>query len=118
MAIWPELLPQKLLREGNSEGLGDGLIETQPDQGPPISRPRSTAVTRPLAGAINCSGAQLDALIAFYNVELAMGALPFTFPAPRGGGSLLVKFLKGSQPTWSETGPDVYRVPISLLILP
>lgn len=118
VAVWPETLPQKLLRQGNSEALGDGLIETQPDQGPPQTRRRFTAVVRPLTGAMNMSGAQIAALIVFREVDLIGGALPFLFPAPRGGDALLVKFPKGGAPSWSEIGADLYRVSINLTILP
>ena len=40
---WPETLPQ-CLNVGYAEGIGDNLIETQPDVGPPISRRRASAV--------------------------------------------------------------------------
>lgn len=116
--VWPVSLPQELMRAGNSGGLGDGLIETQPDSGPPTSRPRFSAIAEPLAGAMNMTTAQLAALKTFYKTTLAQGALPFTFPDPLGGDDILVKFPKGSQPTWQEVAPDTYRVAISLLILP
>jgi hypothetical protein len=118
MDSWPDSLPQRLLREGNSEGLGDGLIETQPDAGPPQSRQRFSATAGSLAGAMNCSGAQLDTLLTFFRTTVSGGSLPFNFPNQRGAGEILVKFAKGGQPQWSETGPDVYRVSINLVTLP
>lgn len=116
---WPLTLPQRFLREGNSFTLGDGLIETQPDIGPPISRPRSTAVVDEIAGAMMLTEAQLVTLKAFYRVALAQGALAFNFPdQSTANGSILVKFGKGRAPRWSESAPDTYRVQFTLMVLP
>ena len=116
---WPGTLPQRLLREGNSGSLGDGLVETQPDIGPPISRTRSTAVVDELAGTMLLSEAQLSTLKTFYRTTLGQGALAFNFPDQSAANTLaLMKFPKGRGPRWSEVGPDLYRVQISLVVLP
>lgn len=116
---WPLTLPQCFIR-GYSEGLADALAEVQPDTGPPISRARSSAMPRPLSGQMRMTRAQIAALKTFYEVTLDRGALPFEFPDPTavGGGTLLVKFAKGDQPSWQETAGGVYRVSISLTVLP
>ena len=58
-------------------------------------------------------------LKAFYRATLAGGSLPFNFPDQTAANNpVLVKFSKGRAPRWSEVGPDVYRVQISLLVLP
>lgn len=114
---WPAELPQ-CFNIPYSDGLGDGLAETQPDVGPPMSRRRTTAVTRPLSGSMRMTRAQLATLRTFFNTTLFLGALPFTFTDPTFGGEILVKFPKGSQPSWQQTSPGVYRVSISLMVLP
>lgn len=115
---WPVTLPQ-CLNVGYSEGLADNLIETQPDAGPPISRRRSTAGVRPLSGQMKMTRAQIATLKTFVHTTLMEGALPFTFDDPTAtGGTLLVKFVKGSLPSWQQIGGGVYMVSISLTVLP
>lgn len=114
---WPATLPQ-CLNVGYSEGLADGLIETPPDQGPPISRRRSSAAPRPLSGQMRMTRAQIAALRTFVDTTLLGGSLPFSFTDPTAGGTLLVKFVKGSLPNWQQIGAGVYRVNISLTVLP
>ena len=114
---WPSDLPQ-CFNVGYADGEGDGLLETQPEMGPPITRQRSTAVVRPLAGSMRMTRAQLATLHTFFRTTIAGGALPFSFPDPTFGGTILVKFPKGSQPTWQQTRPGVYQVNIKLVVLP
>ncbi len=114
---WPSDLPQCLV-VGYADGEGDGLIETQPDVGPPITRRRSAAVVRPLSGSMRMTKAQIAILSTFFRTTLAGGALPFSFPDPTFGGTILVKFPKGSQPSWQQTAVGFYRVNVSLVVLP
>lgn len=114
---WPAGLPQCLV-VGYSDGEGDGLVEYSPDMGPPISRQRSTAVTRPLSGSMRMTRAQIAILNTFVKTTLLGGSLPFNFTDPTFGGTILVKFPKGSLPSWQQTGPGKYRVNISLSVLP
>lgn len=116
VGAWPAALPQ-CFNMGFSSGLGDGLAEVTPDVGPPIARRRALAVTRPLAGVMRMTLAQKAALQTFYEVTLDMGALPFNFP-DQEGGTVLVRFAKGSQPTWLQTARGVYRVNITLVVMP
>lgn len=115
--VWPETLPQ-CLNVGYAEGIGDNLIETQPDVGPPISRRRASAVSRSLAGQMRMTRAQIATLRTFVDETLIGGALPFLFADPTASGSLLVKFAKGSMPSWRDAGGGVYSVNISLTVLP
>ena len=117
--VWPLSLPQ-CFNLGYAEAFGDALLEVQPDLGPPISRRRSSAVSRPLSGQMRMTRAQLATLKTFYEATLDRGALPFRFPDPTaiGGGDLLVKFAKGDQPSWQQTGAGVYRVSIVLTVMP
>ena len=114
---WPSNLPQCFI-VGYADGEGDGVIETQPEIGPPISRQRSTAVVRPLAGSMRMTRAQVAIMHTFVTAALAGGSLPFSFPDPTFGGTILVKFPKGSLPNWQQTRPGVYLVNIKLSVLP
>lgn len=62
--------------------------------------------------------AQLAILKTFYETTLIGGSLPFTFPDPSFGGTILVKFPKGGQPSWQQVNASVYRVNITLSVLP
>ncbi len=114
---WPATLPQ-CFNIGYADGEGDGLLETDPDIGPPITRPRTTASVRALSGPMRMTKAQIGILSTFYRTTLLRGALPFSFPDPTFGGTVLVKFLKGDQPAWQQTAPGVYSVSIKLAVLP
>lgn len=101
-----------------SEGVSDNLLETSPDQGPPISRRRSTSAARPLAGVMTCTAAQIAIFRSFYDTTIMGGALPFEFPDQMQSGSILVKFTKQSPPTWRAAGWDSYDLSLNLLVLP
>lgn len=115
---WPNTLPQQLQLSGASLGMGDGLVEYAPQQGPSISRRGTTAVMRPLVGAMVLSNAQVDIWEAFFYTTIANGALPFTFPDPRTGAAVLVKFTKQSQPSLVPLGADNFRLSLSLMVMP
>jgi len=115
---WPSELPQCLI-VGYSEGLGDGALEYKPDQGPAISRRRTTAVTRLLSGQMRMTRAQISGMRAFIDTTLLGGTLPFEFPDPTViGGTLLVKFGKGELPSWQQVTGGIFRVNLSFTVLP
>jgi hypothetical protein len=116
--VWPVGLPQALQQQGFSEGLADGLIETQPDVGPPTSRRRTTASVRHMSGTMMVTSAQIATLKTFVNTTILGGALAFNFPDQLQSGTLLVKFPKGGLPSWSSLGGDTYSLSLTLLILP
>lgn len=116
---WPGTLPQALQADSAfSEGVADGLLETQPDVGPPITRLRSTASARPMTGTMMVTSSQIATLKTFVNTTILGGALPFNFPDQLQAGTLLVKFPKGSLPKWTALGGDNYSLQLSLTILP
>src|SRR5262249_16088154 len=117
---WPNNLPQALQLRGASIGVGDGLVEYDPDIGPPITRRPTTAVVRPSAGAMTCRGAQMASFLAFLDTTIAGGALPFHFPDPLTDGAqvLLVKFSKKSLTSIVPLGDDNFQLPLSLMVLP
>lgn len=114
---WPADLPQCFVL-GYSEAVADGLVETQPEIGPPISRSRTSSAPRPLSGQMRMTRAQIATLRTFVDETIGRGALAFEFPDPTADGTLLVKFQKGSLPGWQQTAPGVYLVNIVLLVLP
>jgi hypothetical protein len=115
---WPDTLPQAFQQDDYSEAEADGLLEYAPDTGPSITRLRTTAAMRPLSGSMDMTGVQLATLRNFWGDTLVKGSLPFTFPDQLGGDPLLVKFPKGSAPSWGEILDDLYRVKINLMVLP
>src|SRR5262245_55943429 len=64
-ATWPSGIPHCITQETFGSGVGNGLLRTDPDMGPPKVRRRFTAVTRPLVGTIVMTYAQLEALETF-----------------------------------------------------
>ncbi|EJN15685.1 hypothetical protein PMI42_00702 [Bradyrhizobium sp. YR681] len=116
--VWPNTLPQQLQLSGASLGYGNALVEYAPDLGPSLSRRGSSAVMKPLAGSMILSDAQVTIWEAFFNSTIMSGSLPFTFPDPRTGADLLVKFTKGGPPSLAPLGGDNYRLNLALVILP
>jgi hypothetical protein len=117
-SAWPSTLPQSLLLNGASKGVGDGLIEYQPDTGPSTTRRRSSAVMRPLSGAMILTDSQIATFETFFYTTILFGALPFTFPDPISGAPLLVKFTKAALPSYVPLGANNYQLSLSLLVLP
>ncbi len=114
---WPLTLPQYLDLAGNSAGMGNGVVETQPDIGPPISRTRTNVVVDAIAGTMKISEAQLAILKTFFRTTLGQGALPFYFPDQTlANNPALMKFV--SPPTWTVLTLDLYQVSLALLVLP
>lgn len=115
---WPSGLPQKILINNYQEGVGDGLLEYQPDTGPTISRLRTTSSVRPLTMYFELTSAQLAILRTFFDTTLLGGSLPFSFPAAIESATYLVKFQKGGIPTWIALGGDYFGVTMSVWVLP
>lgn len=115
--IWPAALPQHLLVDGYTQGLGDGRLRSRNDAGPAKVRRRSSAMPGPLQGRMDMSGAQLADMRAFVESTLIGGTLVFTFPDPVTGGALLVRFAT-NLPSWTSRGPDIWTVSLDLEVLP
>lgn len=116
---WPSDLPQTLLIDGNSFGTPDGRLRSQTDTGPAKVRPRSSAMVQPVAGTMLMTSAQLAILETFTGPsgDSAGGSLPFTFPAPYGGGDWLVRFAD-SLPGKQNLGGDTWQVSLQFEKLP
>lgn len=117
-SAWPSTLPQALLLAGASKGAGDGLLEYQPDTGPSITRRRSTAVMRPLVGSMMLTDTQIATFETFFYTTILNGALPFTFPDPISGATLLVKFTKATPWSYTPQGGNNYQLALTLMVLP
>lgn len=64
------------------------------------------------------TAAEVGVLRTFFDKTLLGGALPFQFPDQIQDGTLLVKFKKGGGPSWSAVSDHLYRVQITLIVLP
>lgn len=115
-ATWPETLPQRFLRQGNMEQLGENRLRSQTDTGPAMIRPRSSAVPGSFTGTMRMTGAQWAALITFGEATLGKWSLPFTIPEPGEEGDWLVRF--HSKPSRTNIGGDRWNVSMVLEVLP
>jgi hypothetical protein len=114
---WPATLPQVVLSQPFAEQVGDGRIRHQPDVGPAIIRRRSTAMSGRMSCAIVVSDAQWDDLLEFGADTLLGWSLPFTFPNPADGVSILVRFGE-DLPSRRELVPGSWEVSFTLDVLP
>lgn len=117
-SAWPLTLPQSVLVSNYSDGVGDGLLEYQPDAGPSITRRRTSASVRPMTMNFQLTSVQIATLRSFFETTLIGGSLPFTFPDPLTGSSVLVKFSKSGIPKWTALGGDYFSVTMSVWVLP
>jgi hypothetical protein len=117
-ASWPSDLPQKSLVDGFGEGVGDGLLEYQPDTGPSITRLRSSGAPEPMTLAFEMTSAQIASFKTFFKTTLIGGSLPFTFADPLSGDTVLLKFRKDGLPHWSALGGDNYNFSATVWKMP
>jgi hypothetical protein len=120
-AAWPSGVPECVTLETFGSGVGNGLLRTETEMGPPKVRRRFTAVTRPLVGTVVMSYAQLATLETFIANTLAGGSLPFTISSQRGGADVLAMFAaeQGSDLLpWTKAGQGKVAVQLNLIILP
>lgn len=115
MTIWPDTLPQSPLADGYGETAPDNTVRTEMEQGPAKIRRRGTAAVRKLRFALLLDAAQVETLDDFYAETLAGGALAFTFPQPRGDGTVQCRFVK--PPEYGAAG-KAFRAAMELEVLP
>jgi hypothetical protein len=116
MKSWPATLPQYLILDGQSSGLGDGRVRSQTDSGTPKVRRRFSKVPQPLSGTMIMSYSQLQDFKDFVEEDLAGGSLPFELPSQEDMTTWVVQFAD-SMPSWSRAGPH-FMVKMDLVILP
>lgn len=82
MPSWPASLPQNFLAEGFSIRAPDNLIRSNNDVGPAKLRRRSTSAVTEISGTLRMSEAQWSMFQAFYETDLAYGAVSFDWVDP------------------------------------
>lgn len=119
-AAWPSIVPHCFIFDSMSTGVGNGLLASDNDMGPPKVRRRFTAVTRELNGILVMTYDELAALETFVADELVGGSLPFTFSDQRGGSDLLCIFDPKAQDLlpWKRFAAGKVQVQLQLLVLP
>ena len=90
---WPTTLPQKFLRDGFQQSLGDNVLPFPVTRGRPMRRKRFTRISKPITGSMVLTSAQWDILLNFYFNTLQGGQLAFEMPKPVGSGSVDLEFL-------------------------
>ncbi len=113
MATWPLDLPQHPLRDPWQETMGWGVISSQPDTGPAMTRRRFTAVEKPVSAEFNMKVAQRASFESFFEDELAGGALPFD--APWVGRVRTYRVVES--PEWRTRG-NQWRLRLTLMVQP
>ena len=118
-AIWPASLPQKPIFGTWQMGLAYPTVEEfQPERGPSLTRPATTAETWRCTGEFHVSRVQRQTLIAFWRHDCRRGALPFYWIDPIEGGQFSWRF-DGAQPFNLAARLNSHdRVPVVLLRLP
>ncbi|MCG5247985.1 hypothetical protein [Methylorubrum extorquens] len=87
---WPAELPQRVLADNYSEGLGDGRLRTAMETGVPKTRRRFSNAGRPVSAAFKVSPDGKARIERFFNEEVGGGALPFLMPDQTHDGLALI----------------------------
>lgn len=120
MPTWPASLPQCPLASGYSETPQSQVTRSQMDAGPTKTRRRFTAGTAKVPFACHLSLEQIDTFEAFFDSDIAAGALPFDIPHPRTRAIVPV-LISGDSPyelTPIGGGATHYRLSMTLEIQP
>lgn len=118
MAVWPASLPQCTMAPSYSEAPQSQVHRSQMDAGPAKVRRRFTAGTTDIGWANLLDSTQVDTFLAFFEGDIAAGAMPFDMPHPRTGQMVSV-MIKGSPPyELSSEGGAYYRLSLSLEVQP
>lgn len=118
---WPASLPQLPWTQGFNGGPVDSRASFDTEVGPPIDRPRTTALVRAYDARFgNLRAAQLATLDAFLVTELAQGSLPFAWRDPIFGDVARWKVIKNGNLLYSITPRrgDLAEASMKLMRLP
>lgn len=121
VAYWPPTMPQLPLSQGFNGGPVDSRASFETEIGPPIDRPRTTAVVRTYDARFgNLRQTQLIALDAFCATTLAQGSRAFAWRDPIFGDIALWKVMKNGSLLYSVTPRrgDLAEVQMKLMRLP
>lgn len=108
---WPATL-QDRANATYSESIEDGVIRSQPDSGPTMSRPRFTKTRVMPKLSIWVDQAGYKTFFEFYNRELSQGCLPFDWTKPTTGEPITLKFARA--PSVNYVGPLNWEIACEL----
>lgn len=110
-AVFPKIL-QDNPNVDYSETMIDGVIRSNPDMGPTISRPRFTKTRITSKLSIWVDKEQYEAFMNFYNIDLVQGVYPFTWKKPITETPVTFKFK--APPAISYVGPLTWTISCEL----
>jgi|GEM_PF-1610231 len=97
-ALWPQGLPQYVLREGFAETPHWPLHAFQPEDGPPQHMPMTTVDLRSLQCGMVMRAHHLELFEDFLFHDLGKASLPFIGPHPRTRASWQLMFMNSPTP--------------------
>jgi len=116
---WPVSLPQEPQTGSWRGGPQDNKLAFRPDQGPTITRRRSSAVAHIYGGTFTgLSSTQIATFEAWYEDDLDDGTLSFTWDDPISGTNYSWKFTGETPYSISHVGVDNYMLTVKLMRLP
>lgn len=92
MPTWPVSLPE-VRPGGYQETPQNQVLRSEMETGPAKTRRRFTAGTRTIPVQYQLTDAELAVFEAFFDDEIAAGALSFSWPHPRTGQTVTAKIL-------------------------
>lgn len=96
--LWPAALPQFVLRDGYQEAPRNNIVAFEPDDGPPIERPKRSVPMTDLSIRMRMTSVQYDLFLDFARNDLAEGTASFLMAHPRRRTQVLVRL--AGQPRW------------------
>lgn len=115
MASWPSGLPDFVIQQGYGERQQSGVVRSDVDAGPALSRRRFSAVVTQISGQQAMTPAEVATLMTFHDTTLAGGSAAFTWEHPRTGTSVSMRF---TAPPAIQPRGAAYMVALSLEVLP
>jgi len=112
---WPAALYGFILRGSYKESPPDNTMRSEMDVGPPKTRRRSTANTRPFQIDHFFTAANLVIFDELYDNTLESGSLPFNYRHPRT--QVIGEYLFSEKPAYVELGQG-YKVTTKMELLP
>jgi len=88
--VWPSQLPQRVLRDGYSETLRDGVLRSKTDSGVGKVRRKYSSAAMPVSATISLYYAQKVILERFWEDDVKNGSLPFSMPDQTHDGQPLL----------------------------
>ena len=120
VAVWPVEVSFIASPSSVSEsGPQKATVRTTMDKGADKVRARFTGATKLYAGSTDSMTTTQTLVIEdFYGTDLVTGSLPFTATHPRTGVTETFRFLAPPDYVYEQNSDDLYRVRLSLEILP